>query len=89
LSKPSERCFDSEGRLLGPWVTELRTACEKAGADVQNLVIDLKNLTAISQEGEDVPLELMSERVKFRCGVFTQHVLIQLTRRMRNDPSGK
>jgi hypothetical protein len=52
-------------------------------------VIDLKNLTAISQEGEDVPLELMSERVKFRCGVFTQHVLIQLTRRMRNDPSGK
>ena len=76
-----------DGKLLAPWVTELRTACEKAGADVQNLVIDLKNLTAISQEGEDVPLELMSERVKFRCGVFTQHVLRHLARQSTQEPS--
>jgi hypothetical protein len=27
-------------------------------------------VTAISQEGENVLLELMNERVKFRCGVF-------------------
>jgi hypothetical protein len=52
-------------------------------------VIDLKNLTAISREGENVLLELMNEKVKFRCGMFTKHVLIQLTRRMRSDPSGK
>ena len=32
------------------------------------LVNDLKNLTAISQETEDLLLELMNERVKFRCG---------------------
>jgi hypothetical protein len=50
-------------------------------------VIDLKNLTAISQEGEDVPLELMSERVKFRCGVFTQHVLRHLARQSTQEPS--
>ena len=45
------------------------------------LVIDLKNLTAISQEGENVLLELINERVKFPCGVFTEHVLNQLARR--------
>jgi hypothetical protein len=47
-----------EGGLLAPWVTELRTACEKSRANLQNreLVIDLKNLTAISQEGENVLL---------------------------------
>jgi hypothetical protein len=42
------------------------------------LVLDLKNLTAIGQEGENLLLELINERVKFRCGVFTKHVLRQL-----------
>jgi hypothetical protein len=58
----------------------LGTAFEKSRANLQNRepVIDLKNLTAISQEGEYVLLELINERVKFRCGVFTQHVLRHL-----------
>jgi hypothetical protein len=50
-------------------------------------VIDLKNLTAISQESEDLPLELMSEKVKFRCGVFTQHGLRHLARQSMQEPS--
>jgi len=83
VERRSERRFILEGKLLAPWVTELRTACEKARGNLQNreLVIDLKNLTAISQQGEDVLFELISERVKFRCGVFTKHVLRQLARR--------
>ena len=37
-----------EGKLLAPWVTELRTACEKARADLQKreLVIDLNGESA-------------------------------------------
>jgi hypothetical protein len=83
VERRSERRLILEGKLLAPWVTELRTACEKSRGNLQNreLVIDLKNLTAISQQGEDVLLELISERVKFRCGVFTKHVLRQLARR--------
>jgi hypothetical protein len=67
----SERRLILEGKLFAPWVTELRTACEQARADLQDrdLVIDLKNLTAISQEGENVLRELINERVKFRYGV--------------------
>jgi hypothetical protein len=82
-----ERPLILEGKLLSPWVAELRTACEKARADLQNreLVIDLKNLTALSPEGENVLLELMNERVKFRCGIFTKHVLNQLARRTQEQ----
>jgi hypothetical protein len=75
IESRSERRLILEGKLLAPWAAELRTACEKARADLQKreLVIDLKNLTAISQEGENVLLELMNERVKFRCGVFKKN----------------
>jgi len=76
-----------EGKLIAPWVAELRTACERARADLEDreLIIDLKNVTAINGEGENALLELMNQRVKFRCGVFTQHLLKELTRRSRGS----
>ena len=46
----------------------------------RELVIDLNNVIAVSSEGENVLLELMNERLTFRCGVFTKHVLRQLAR---------
>jgi len=54
-----------EGKLIAPWVAELRTACGQAGADLENreLIIDLTNVTAIDREGENVLLELMKQRV--------------------------
>jgi len=84
----SRRRLVMECKLIASWAAKLRTACEKSRANLQNRepVIDLKNLTAISQEGESVLLELMNERVKFRCGVFTKNVLSQLARRMRRKP---
>ena len=51
---------------------------DKNNLQDHELVIDLKNVTAISPEGENVLLELRNEPVKFRCGVFTKHVLKQL-----------
>jgi hypothetical protein len=33
----SERCLILEGKLFAPWVAELRTACQKARANLQNL----------------------------------------------------
>jgi hypothetical protein len=42
----------------------------------------MKHITTISQEGENVILELMNGGIKFRCdGVFTKHVVKQLSRR--------
>lgn len=77
-----------EGKLIAPWTDELRTAYEKARGDLNDreLVIDMKNLTMISQEGENLLLQFLNERVKFRCnGVFAKHVLSQLARRMRGN----
>ena len=77
-----------EGTLVAPWTAELKTACEKARTDLREreLIIDVKNLTAISQEGENLLLELMQDGVAFRSrGVFTKHVLAQIARRARRD----
>jgi hypothetical protein len=73
-----------EGKLIAPWVAELRSACEKARADLRGreLVIEMNHLTTISQEGENVILELINGGIRFRChGVFTKHVVRDLTRR--------
>ena len=78
-----------EGKLLAPWVAELRSACEKARADLRGreLVVEMKHITTISQEGENVILELMNGGIKFRChGVFTKHVVKEITRRASRTP---
>jgi hypothetical protein len=87
LDSPCYRRLVLEGKLIAPWVTELDTAFEKARADLDGraLVIELKNLTAISQEGENFFLRLMISGVKFRgCGVFSKHVLKLLALRTRH-----
>jgi len=87
IDTPCYRRLVLEGKLIAPWVTELDTAFEKARDDLdgRDLVIELKNLTAINQEGENLFLRLMISGVKFRgCGVFSKHVLKLLALRTRH-----
>jgi hypothetical protein len=73
-----------EGKLMAAWAVELRRVCEEAKADLRDreLVVEMKHVTTISQEGENVIVDLLNGGIKFRCdGVFTKHVLKQLTRR--------
>jgi hypothetical protein len=73
-----------EGKLITPWAAELRSACEKARTDLgdRELVIEMKHVTTISQEGENVILELINGGIRFRChGLFAKHVVKELTRR--------
>ena len=77
-----------EGKLVAPWSDELKAACERAGSGLngRELVIDLKSLTTIGQQGEDLLLELMKQGVRFRgCGVFTNEILKQIARRLRRN----
>ena len=73
-----------EGRLISPWTGEVRNACEDARQRLgpRQLVIELRNLTEISEQGEDLLATLMSEGVRF-CfrGVFAKQVLRQVARR--------
>jgi hypothetical protein len=85
----TERRLIVEGKLVGPWAAELRSACENLNPDLfdRKLVIDMRHVTAISQEGENVLFELIQKGVKFRCrGVFTKHVLKQVVRRVNGNP---
>jgi len=77
-----------EGRLVAPWSDELKAACERAGSglDGRELMIDLKNLTTISQQGESVLLELMKQGARCRgCGVFTNEILRHVARQLRRN----
>jgi len=85
---PTQRRLVVEGKLISPWAAELRSACEDARVDLdgRELVVEMKQVTTINQEGEKVIVELINAGVKFRCrGVFTRHVLRQLSRRARRE----
>jgi hypothetical protein len=80
-----------EGRLIAPWAAELKGACERARGDLhgRELIVEIRNLVAISQEGESLLLALMNEGVKFRAyGVFAKHILKQLAERTRREVQG-
>lgn len=74
-----------EGRLTAPWAAELTSAYDTAAADLLNrkLIVDLRNVTAIGPEGEDILLRLIRENVKLVCGVYTKEILRQLVRKTR------
>lgn len=73
-----------EGKLVAPWTKELENVVRSAAAayDHLKLIIDLRSVTAISADGEDVLLTLMDQGARFRAsGVFIRQVLKNLSRR--------
>jgi hypothetical protein len=82
-----ERRLVVEGTLVGPWVSELAIACERAREDLggRELIVDLRNLTGISPEGERALLQLMKNKTKLQCGVFVRELLRQLVRSSQLD----
>ena len=72
-----------EGELVSSAVEELKREWDGArvSAGCLTLIVDLRNVITIGQEGKDILLEMMSEGVRFICGgVHNRHVLQQLTR---------
>ena len=79
-----------EGKLIAPWVAELRTAWKTVSEEIEGrvLVIDMGNIAIVSQEGENALLELMNAGAKFCCsGVVTKHLIKELRRRSKTDLS--
>jgi anti-anti-sigma regulatory factor len=88
IESPSHCRLVVEGKLIAPWAAELKTARERARAELggRKLVVDIRNLTAINHDGEDVLLELMNDGVVLRgCGLFTKHILKQFAQRKRRN----
>ncbi|HEY4050262.1 MAG TPA: hypothetical protein VGM27_25645 [Acidobacteriaceae bacterium] len=77
-----------EGALVAPWADELVTACEKARADLQGreLIVDLRGVTAISRDGENVLIQLIRHKMKVQCGIFAKELLRQLASDSQLNP---
>jgi hypothetical protein len=88
LDTPNQRRLLVEGKLIGPWTTELASVWRQATGDLnaRALIIDVKGLTAITEDGENVLLELMKEGASFRSsGVFTKQILKRIARKIRGN----
>lgn len=84
IDTKSERRLVVEGKLIEPWLAELKRTWSDAGEGLQGrkLVIDLQNVTVISREGENGIYELMQEGARFSCGgVLTRHLVKRLAHR--------
>jgi hypothetical protein len=88
LDTQSRRRLVVEGKLVAPWAAELTSVWRKAMADPggRDVVIYVKCLTAITEDGENALLELMKEGARFHSsGVFTKQVLKRLARKIRRN----
>jgi len=94
---PAERRWVVQGRLVGPWVSELRTTWKRThrSRDKRICVIDLNDVTFIDQGGERL-LRAMSKKGAqlIAEGVYIKHVIEQVknsctpsAERMRRDTS--
>lgn len=80
----TQRKLVLEGKLVEPWLGELREAFRTAGEtlDGRKLVVDLTDVTVISCDAEGTLSDLMQQGAKFSCdGILIKHMLRKLARR--------
>ena len=87
VNSKHRRTMVLEGRLTDPWISELEQSWGEVNrtSGARTTVVDLKDVTAISERGEHLLLKMMVEGATFNCcrGVFTKHVLHQLKQRWK------
>ena len=77
----NEQRWFVQGRLVGQWAVELRSAWREArrGGDTRRCVIELIDVTFIDRSGEDVLAEIISDGAEFIASdVYTTHLLANL-----------
>ena len=81
METATDRRWIVQGRLVGPWVSELRTTWKRAhkSQDNRTCVIDLNDVTFIDKSGERL-LRAMSKKGAqlIARGLYVRHVLEQL-----------
>ena len=77
----NEQRWFVQGRLVGQWAVELRSAWREArrSGDTRKCVIELIDVTFIDRSGEDVLAEIISDGAEFIASdVYTTHLLANL-----------
>jgi hypothetical protein len=88
IDSRAQRRVVIEGALVEPWMSELRSSWQAAKVDLQGrkLVLDLKNVTRISEEAEGALSELVKEGASIcTSGVLTKYLLQQLARKNKQN----
>jgi len=70
-----------EGRLVGPWVDELRRLCQERGAAKKGLqtTVDLCGVTAMDRRGQALLDDLFHRGAALRCSdVMNQYLVEQM-----------
>ena len=72
----SGRTFKLEGKLLGPWVDELRNACTQPLAPLEQVGLDLAAVTFVNAAGAELLRELIRRGIIItRCSAFVAELL--------------
>ncbi len=88
---PTERRWVVAGRLVGPWVSELRNtwARTRRSHDKRTCIIDLSDVTFIDKNGERLLRAVPKRGAQFVAdGIYIKHVLEQpkrMSKSERND----
>jgi len=64
-----------EGRVIGPWVVELRDSCERALAGAAALTLDLSEVAFVDPEGLELLCSLGRRGVRLDCSGFVAEQL--------------
>lgn len=76
--------------MVGIGITQLRTICDRLKSELKgrSLIIDMKDVMLISQEGENALLQLIDHGAKFRPdGALAKLILQQLAHRSKKQLS--
>ena len=69
-----------EGRLVGPWVSELRKQSEQALSETKNVTLDLGKLWFVDPSGAALLRELADRQVEqVNCSIFIRQQLKETT----------
>ncbi len=82
-----EQRWTLQGRLSGPWVSQLKSSWEKSHASngIRKCVVDVSSVTFVDLEGERVLATMVKDGAEFiATGVYTKHILEVLEKRQRH-----
>jgi anti-anti-sigma regulatory factor len=77
---PTEKRWILQGRLVGPWVGELRTSWKRPHRNHggRTCIVDLSDVTFIDNRGERLLQTMSKEGAQFiATGIYIKHVLQQ------------
>jgi hypothetical protein len=76
ISEMPGRTFKLEGKLIGPWVNELRNVCAHPLERQEQVLLDLAAVTFVDAAGAELMRELIRHGVTIvRCSGFIAELL--------------